>query len=60
MSNHSTPKTLTIEAHGTRPGLYAATLINWRKSFVSVESMIKWVEKHDADVHGTRDLEVSR
>jgi len=49
----SSAKMNQIEAYGVR-GLESKT---WRRKFVDEEAMLKWAEKHDAEVHGTRMLE---
>lgn len=43
----------TVEAYGAK-GLKNTP---WRKAFKSVDALNAWVEKNDAIVYGTRDLE---
>ena len=44
--------TPSIEAYGVK-GMKST---QWRKTFKSVEALNAWLEKHDAEVHGTREL----
>lgn len=41
----------TIEAYGNR----GFKNLPWRKTFVDVEAMADWADKHDATVLGTRE-----
>lgn len=43
-----------VEAHGVK-GMQSKP---WRKTFKSLEAMEAWLEKHDAELHGTRDVEI--
>lgn len=45
----------TIEAYGVKGMKNTA----WRKEFKSIDALNKWVEKNDAEVYGTRDLEAA-
>lgn len=44
---------MRIEAYGVR-GL---TSRPWRKTFASVESMLKWAERNDAEIYAHREAE---
>lgn len=46
----------SIEAYGTK-GMNGK---QWRRTFKSIEAMLKWCEKNDATVEGTRTTEVSQ
>jgi len=46
----------TVEGYGNK----GMKNTSWRKSFPSTEHMMKWVEKNDADVLGTRDIEAAK
>lgn len=47
------PKGHTIEAHGVK-GMKSTP---WRQTFKNSDHLADWAEKHDAEVHGVRDLE---
>ncbi len=40
-----------IEAYGVK-GMKS---LPWRRTFPDVEAMADWADKHDAEVHGTRE-----
>jgi hypothetical protein len=44
---------MKVEAYGVK-GMNSRP---WRKVFKSYEAMQAWVEKNDAEVHGTREIE---
>jgi len=46
----------TIEAYG----LKGFNRTSWRREFKNHEALTAWAEKHDAEVHGTRDIEAPR
>jgi hypothetical protein len=45
-----------FEAYGVK-GLKSTP---WRKTFKTSAALLKWCERNEAVVHGTRDLEVTR
>lgn len=45
-----------VEAYGVK-GMQSKP---WRKTFRSFDAMHAWVEKNDAEIHGTREIEESR
>lgn len=47
--------TVPVEAHGVK-GMKSTP---WRKTFKSTNALLKWAEKNDATVYGTRDLEAA-
>lgn len=44
---------MKVEAYGVK-GIKGTP---WRKIFKSYEALQAWVEKNDAEVHGTREIE---
>jgi hypothetical protein len=42
-----------IEAHGVK----GMKNVAWRKVFKTVEALIRWADKNDAQIYATRDIE---
>jgi len=47
------PQEKKIEAYGVK-GMQSRP---WRKVFKNTDALEKWVDKNDAEVHGTRDVD---
>lgn len=52
-TTNTTKKAAKIEAYGVK-GMNSKP---WRKVFKNVEALNAWLEKNDAEVHGTREAE---